>query len=110
MNEETIASIMKYVKQSLRLSFDDDDEDAYIKMIVKSSGDHVVGAVGGEATDDFYNENNNEFILATSLLAHSHYLNRGANSDVNLEETSFGYQQYVLSLKASYLVWRSKNG
>lgn len=101
MDDETTKKILGYVKRSIRLTDTDTDEDDLIGLNIGAAAETVVSAVGGEITDGFYKDNLT-FVQAVALLATSQYMNRGANTDVNLEETSHGYQSFILTLKARY--------
>lgn len=101
MDDETAKKILGFVKRSIRLTDSDTDEDDLIKLNINAATETVIASVGGNESDDFYKDNM-MFIQAVSLLATSQYMNRGANTDVNLEETSHGYQSFILNLKARY--------
>lgn len=96
-------SILGYVKNSLSMTLDDKDE--FLKQNIKAAVKAVQGRIGPEPS--FYVDNP-LYELAVAELTVNNYMNRSASTDVNLYRTEFGFTEYILDLKADYVLWQQK--
>ncbi len=93
------------IKTSLRL--DEDDDDTFLKMLIKAARADVMGQVG-EQIDDFYD--NNEVFKSAVLVEVSHlYENRQAVSTQQTFEIPMVMYSLINSMKDDYRLQLSKH-
>lgn len=89
------------LKSSLRI--DSDSDDKLLANLVVAARKNIIGRIGNEIAT-FYDDNHEEFSLATILLASHYYNNRSAVSDSEKYTVPLAFDDLIMSLKASYLL------
>lgn len=98
--------ILTLVEGSLTRAFTESEAES-LKLNVKASCSSVKGRIG---TDESFFEDNFIYELAVSQQAVNNFMNRSAATDVNLYRTEYGFQDYILQLKADYAVTHPLGG
>lgn len=93
------------LKNSLRIDGELDDD--LLTNFVVAARKNIIGRIGNKV-DKFYDDNHEEFKLATLLLASHYYVNRSATADSEKYTVPLAFDDLILSLKSSYLLALSK--
>lgn len=89
------------LKNSLRI--DSNSDDSLLTKLVVAARKNIIGRIGNKVAT-FYDDNHEEFNLATVLLASHYYNNRSATGDSEKHAVPLAFDDLILSLKSSYLL------
>lgn len=97
MNNDKELELLSLMKSSLAIA--SNDQDDMLLFLIKSAASIIQAKVGDD--QGFYVDNE-IYDLAVLQQAINNYLQRSSTTDVNLFDTSFGYMENIIALKAEY--------